>query len=447
MKVLVSVEAPGKAGLYANVLPCLGPLGIVSYLRSRGISVDYIDRNVDTKTAIDYCVYDHILFSVTEANVENTIRRSKYVKGKTDVQVFWGGPFCSCYPEELIVLDYIDVVALGEGEYSCYEYLTVADKRKVKGLYLKDENGKAFFTGQHDYKIDLNELPFPAIHLTPVSKYRVPLGKGRIVSSISTSRGCPHNCTFCYSPLGKKWRGRRADLVIDEIEWQVNELGVKEICFVDDNFYHNKDRGDAILKGIIDRKIKANFQFLNGVRIDNFDRETIRLLKKAGFWKISIAPESGDQRTIDRVKKGVKKESFFNIVKWCREERIVTTAFFMVGFPWEDKESIDITKQYIRKLNPDLIQVARVDLYPKTELYEEFGQKVEDVDILKDKASFINKATDGYSSLDKKEFADARKSINREFYVNPLKAISLFIKIGPFRMLRLLYYALITANI
>ena len=103
------------------------------------------------------------------------------------------------------------------------------------------------------------------------------MSQARPISQIMTSRGCPYNCIYCFHSLGRKWRPRSARNIVDEIEWQVNKLGVREISISDDNFTLDKKRAEDVCEMIIRRGIKVKIQLMNGIRADRVDKS---LLKK-----------------------------------------------------------------------------------------------------------------------------------------------------------------------
>jgi radical SAM superfamily enzyme YgiQ (UPF0313 family) len=446
-KFLLITERPVKKHLYANSLPPLGPLSIIAYLNAKGIRADFIDRNIQSGSEINFLAYDVFGFSVNVANVENSLKTIEIVKTRNPkAKVIVGGPFCSCYPQELIRLAGIDAVIIGEGEESCFEYLTTLDTKNVRGIYFK-ENKNIIFTGKREFISNLDSLPHPALEKVNLKKYRVPLTRRSPVSNILTSRGCPYNCIFCFNHLGKTWRARSAKSVLDEIQWQVESLGAREICITDDNFTLDIERCREIFEGVLSRGIKVQFNFLNGIRCENITFEMLSLFHKAGVWMISIAPESGDEVTISRISKKTDLEKFKEVVSWCRKLRVVTFAFYMIGFPWEDKASIKRTEDYAIRLGTDFVQVARVELYPQTELYNLYADHGNRIGIFKDKALFLNKDNLDSGGLGNRDICSLRKSIYRKFYLNPKRILNLLQACNPRTLLQLFGYSLVTGSI
>ena len=139
----------------------------------------------------------------------------------------------------------VDFLIKGEGEIPFFNLLEALEKEKdlskISGLVYKKE-GRITDNPAGDFISDLDRLPFPERKLLPIQKYNSILGKGNIVTTMFTSRGCPYQCAFCDRPhLGKKFRARSAKNVADEIE-ECLGLGIQEILVYDDTFTIDKKR-------------------------------------------------------------------------------------------------------------------------------------------------------------------------------------------------------------
>ena len=298
--ILLLTQPPTNKQMYINVLPPLGMLWIASYLESKGIDVKFIDGNIEAFNERILLDYDVVAMSVGMANIKKTIETVKNVKKNSPDKIFVaGGAYASQDPNYLLINGF-DAVVVGEGEITFYEYMALDDKEKVKGLYiLKD--GKPFFTGERERIKNIDELPFPNLKFVDIKKYNVPMSKKKPISSIMTSRGCPYECIYCFHD--RRFRARSPENVVDEIEWQVKKYGVKEICIVDDNFTMDIKRAEKICDLIIEKEINVILQCWSGLRVDRVTKPLLEKMKKAGVWLVAIAPESGSQETLDKVKK------------------------------------------------------------------------------------------------------------------------------------------------
>ena len=420
--VLFLTEAPSNKAMFLNTLPPLGTLSIAAYIRSKGINVSVIDGNIDEVNEELLYKQDAVAMSINISNVVNSKQRAKNIKEHNpNAKIIAGGVYPREHADDFLS-DNFDVVVSGEGEITLHEYLTTNDPLTVLGLYiLKD--GKTHFTGVRPKIKDLDSLPFPALDLVDIKKYHYPLKKKTPFSTIITSRDCPHECIFCYHERG--WRARSEKNVVDEIEWQVNTLGVKEIAIIDDFFNLNMERVEKICDLIIERKIKVALQCWGGLRVDRVSKQMLEKLKKAGTWLIGMAPESGNPETLVKVKKRFTKEQVINVRRWCKELGLVSYAFFMVGFPWEDKKQIENTLDFARELDAEITQFSRVYPIQGTELYDMVNKEQGYTESKEDVGFFYGGARVQVEGLTGEEVEKLIQKGYRKIYLRPKKMFDL----------------------
>ncbi len=413
-KLLLVVESPAKPE-YLGTAIHLGPLYILSFLEHRGIPGDFLDRNVDHSKHVDYTKYDTIGFSVTINNIKKSLTTALSIKQKKpDTRIIFGGPFASAYPKILMREKYIDVVVVGEAEQTFYEYLSRKPQPEIKGLYYR-ENDRLNFTGTRDWMQDLDPLPFPALDKIDIKKYHIMFSREWPSSYIITSRGCPYECTFCYHNMGRNFRTRSPNNVVDEIEWQVTKFGIKDIGIVDENFTLNKNRVIEICDEIIRRGIKVKLHFTSGIRADFIDEETMRKLKEAGLWVVNFAPESGSPKTIERLKKDLSLDDVKKGVALAKKHGVATEIFLLIGFPWENKEDYKKTLDLAFELDTDFVTLSKYIALPTTGLYKDQSLNEDNEAVFEDR-SYQNII---YNSND--EASRAIKSFYRKWYSNPIR--------------------------
>ncbi len=440
-RVLLIYQSPIVKKFYLNFAPPLGVLSISSYLSSKGIENRVVDCFIENFGNSDIKDYDVLGFSVNISNVTNSLHCAAEIKRKfPQKQIVFGGPQCTEYPRYFIEKDFIDVAIIGEGEETFYEYLTKEESMEVKGLYFKDKKGQIVFTGDREHIDDLDTLPFPALDKIDIRRYNYIPKRALPTSSIVTSRGCPYNCTFCFHSLGYKWRARSAENVVDEIEWQVKTLKVKEICILDDNFSLDRMRVEKICDLIIKRRIKVNFQLSTGIRVDTLDKELLLKLKEAGVYLVSIAPESANIETKKRIKKNFDPNKMKELVNFCKKLRLRTFAFFIIGFPWEDGKEIDKTIKFAIELDTDFVKFTRFVLSPSIPIWHEiYGPKmINNIDFGIEQSFFY-----GGSVFVQK----IMRSAYRKFYLRPQKILRLLKITRLDDLLSLAKYAFDTRNI
>ena len=424
-KVLLMFPTPRRQQAFLNTLPPLGLLSVASYLESKGIHTDVVDCHVQTKDP-DFSKYDVICFAVNIANVENTadyIREIKENGGNQKILI--GGPQVPHRGKHWIGEYNVDAVIIGEGELTMYDYLTSNNPSSVKGILYK-AGEEVLYTGDRPLVMNLDLFPFPAFDKVPIQKYNLPIKKAFPVSSISTSRGCPAKCTFCYARDGV-WRQRSVKNVVDEIEWQVNKLGVRELWIADDNFTLNRQRAWDIAQDIINRKINVKMQLKNGIRVDKVDKELLAKLKEAGVWMVAVAPESGKQETLDRIQKGFTLERVKQAVQWCKELDIKTFALYILGLPWETKEDIQKTIDFANELDTDFVQFARYTPIEGTPIYDEVkeqGMLLENE--FKDVGTHVDSLNYHPKLIDREDMQKVFKKAYRGYYLKPKRILNIF---------------------
>ena len=447
--VLLVFESPRRKQLFINTLPPLGILGIASFLRARGIPVRVRDCCIDTLTDDDLRAADIVGLSVNISNVERSLETARRVRrafpGKT---VIAGGPLCASIPARMAREECLDAVAAGEGEEIMAEAAEGKPLGEIRGLYLRDGSGGVSCTGERPWITDLDRLPFPALDMVDLPRYYSPVKKARPISNLISSRGCPYGCIYCFKTMGSTWRARYQKNVVDEIEWQVRELGVREICIYDDNFTMDPRRAEEICDGILDRGIRVRLQLTNGIRADRVTRETIRKLKRAGAWIVGVAPESGSAETLKRIGKGFVLPQVDQAVRWCREEGIRTWSFFMVGFPWETEGDVEETICYATALSTDLTQFSRVTAFPGTALYDILGGAGKGGDFnLVDHGLFYGGVSHETPGLSDESLARLVKRAYRRVYLRPGKMLRLVTMLSPLDLWKLFFYSVTTGSV
>lgn len=360
--------------------PHLGILYIAAYLeQNSNHKVEILDAQVER---LGYPELEKVIRSknpdvvgitamtFTLIDVIKTIEVVKRIN--KEIKIVLGGPHVHLFPEETIAFDNVDYLVLGEGEETFKELLDCLDDNKklrnVLGIVFKD-NGEIVKTAVRETIKDLDQLPFPARHLTPYEKYSSLLTKGDIVTTTFTSRGCPFKCSFCDRPhLGKVFRSRSAENVVDELE-ECTKMGIREFLVYDDTFTVNKKRVIDICNGIIERKLDIGWDIR--ARVDTINEELISHLKKAGCQGIHYGIEAGTERILKVLNKGITLEKAQQVFDLTRKYKIPILAYFMIGSPSETLDDIKTTFNVIKKLNPDYVHMTILTPFPGTKIYFE----------------------------------------------------------------------------
>jgi radical SAM superfamily enzyme YgiQ (UPF0313 family) len=242
-------------------------------------------------------------------------------------------------------------------------------------LALRNEDGTAFFTSPRQPIENIDSIPFP--HYQGFEEFNFNQYGGfppltRPTAAIISSRGCVFDCSYCASVhfWGRRWRFRSAENVLDEIQWLVEEYGVRSFYFFDDNFPVNKERALRICKGIIDNRWRLNWACCSHVKM--VSRQLLEAMKNSGCVTIDFGVESGSDRILKNINKRQTRDDIEKSFNLCHEFGILPRAYLMVGNPGEDESTIDETVDLIKRIKPrSSIGANILWLLPGTSVYND----------------------------------------------------------------------------
>jgi anaerobic magnesium-protoporphyrin IX monomethyl ester cyclase len=277
--------------------------------------------------------------------------------------------------ESLQLGEHFDGAAVGEYDITIKETAEAlkhrTSLREVSGLCLREPTG-FFFTGKRELNTELDDLPFVSSiyqRFFQVKNYFNPNAIFPMVT-ITTSRGCPHRCTFCVYPqtmMGHRLRVRSVNNVVDEIEFIVGSFPeVKSIFFEDDTFPANKNRCRQICEEILRRGIQISWTA--NARAD-LDYATMRLMKRAGCRCLCVGFESGSQTLLDNIKKNLTVANAHAFMAAAGKAGLLIHGCFIVGHPGETRETMAETLQLALQLKLESVQFYPVMVYPGTEAF------------------------------------------------------------------------------
>ncbi len=419
-----------------DFLPPLGLMYVAAYIKkTTSHDVEILDCQVEEmgysqlKDEVIKRKPDVVGITAMTFTLIDVMKAAKVVKGvNPKTKVILGGPHVMIFPDETINNKEIDFLVLGEAEGAIKPLLANMDNPKelknIRGLVFKD--GETIInTGQADFIENLDNLPFPARHLTPYGKYFSVLSPRRPVTTMFTSRGCPFKCLFCDRPqLGKIFRARSAKSVVDEMEECV-KMGIQEIFIYDDTFGVDRRRVLDICDGIEKRNLSIVWDIRT--RVNTVDREVLEALKRANCQRIHYGVEAGTQRILNVLRKGITLKQVEDAFRITKEVGIQTAGYFMLGSPTETKEDIVETIRFMKKINPDYVHITITTPFPATDLYKMAQEeKVLTNDIWRDfakdpKPGFIPPVWE--KNLSRTQLLSLLGSAYRSFYFRPSYAI------------------------
>jgi hopanoid biosynthesis associated radical SAM protein HpnJ len=320
----------------------------------------------------------------------------------------------------------IDFVCRNEYEFTIQELANGNDWSTIKGLSYRDKDGKIIQNEEREILMDMDNLPsvLPIYKQLKVEKYFGGYLKHPYMSWY-TGRGCKSRCTFCLWPQtigGHKYRYRSIPKVIEEVKYLQKEFPqVKEIFFDDDTLTDDHARVEALAKELG----KLGVVWSCNAKA-NVPRKTLEVMKANGLRLLLVGYESGNQKILHNIKKGLLVEVARKFSKDCHELGIVVHGTFILGLPGETRETIQETLAFAKEVNPHTIQVSLAAPYPGTFLYKqakENGWFADDTDLLTEDGTQI--APLNYPHLGHTEIFESVEDFYKKFYFRPSKIASI----------------------
>jgi radical SAM superfamily enzyme YgiQ (UPF0313 family) len=348
------------------------PLGIgflISVLRQRGHKLFFIDNFLSPTNFLetDYLVKNKIDLVGIYANticfrdtkrMLNKIQRLRDKK-KWNGKIVVGGPHTTVALETLP--EFVDYVIQGEGEKAIIDIVEGNVNKRV----LRMERIK-----------HLDELPPPAwdYFINLPYDFTVRWFPEKPVFTMNTSRGCPFGCSFCSvgSIWGKQYTYFSPERIVFDIEYLINRYGAKGIYFREDNFTLNKKRVWEFCELILKQGLKIKWACES--RVDTLNKDLLQLMHRSGCRAIYIGAESGSQRLLDFINKGITLEQVEKVHQWCHRLGIETHTSFMVGLPTESEAERRSTVEFMQKIKPTDGGINIFVGIPRSPMYEHILQ-------------------------------------------------------------------------
>src|SRR5579885_8734 len=361
---ILFVNLPPYESYYAENVPHLGMLYVMTSLRDHGYAVGYLDcarrgtrlHQVMEKireTAprlIGFSVDTDNLFSVAAVSA---IQRNEF---RDDLKIVLGGPAAQGHPDEIMARCPADVLVIGEGEYTACEVADSllrgrGDLGGIAGICYRTREGLVH-TAARDPIADLDALAFPDRRFLPdPSAYTV---------TMITGRGCPFKCTFCFEGrMGNRYRHRSPENIVAEMEQLLAARGRAFISFNDDTFTSDPDHTMKVCRLIRERlRPRRDLMWFCEVRVDVVNRhpELVEAMAQAGVGRIQIGVESADEDVLRAYKRlNVKPAVVEKVVKQFHDAGVPSIyCGFIVGGPRETMQTMERTLEFARHLLVDV---------------------------------------------------------------------------------------------
>jgi radical SAM superfamily enzyme YgiQ (UPF0313 family) len=353
-----------------EIMKPYAPLGILylcSHLRRAGFDVDVFDttfssrealfRHLRTETPSVLGIYANLMTRTNAIEIIAVARAAGW-------RVIVGGPEPGAYALEYLESG-AEFVVYGEGEVTLEELLTAlranADatnanwRASIAGVAYLDEFGQFSQNPPRAQIADLDAQPWPARQAIDLRRYvdtwRTHHQQGSV--NFITARGCPYKCRWCsHQVYGQTHRRRNPVKVVDELEWLLAEY-TPDIAWVsDDVFTINHEWIRKYAAEMRRRGLRIPFECIS--RADRLNEEMLDLLAELGCFRIWIGSESGSQRLLDAMDRGVKVEQVQRAIEQSRARNIQSGMFLMWGYEGEEMDDIEATIRHVKTAQPDI---------------------------------------------------------------------------------------------
>ena len=360
---IVFVETPSPWLVRRNMHVPLGPLYLATILKRKGH---------DVRLARPECIEDIsqdtdiVCMSGTTLEYPMNVEYATWIKKyRPNIKIFLGGSHATAMWHEIWGSDLFDAICVGEGESVILDMVRDAERNDLANGCIYKSN---------TFVKDLDTIPFPDRALIEGDYGRNIFVNRKSYNnkgseSLITSRGCSYNCAFCaaHSMWNGKTRYRSIFNIVSEIKEIIESTGIRQFGIWDDNMTLNKKR--CLL--LCDEFKKLDIIWRCLVRADQLDSEICETLVAAGCKEIWPGIESGDQRVLDYLDKRSNTEAMLEGCRNAKEAGLKIKALFMIGTPGERENTPELNRDYINRLDFDMITISTFTPLPGSPIWND----------------------------------------------------------------------------
>jgi anaerobic magnesium-protoporphyrin IX monomethyl ester cyclase len=375
--LLVNPRFNGASEVSPLSLECLA-----APLLANGLSVSIVDMDIGSEEAAQALLMDvleggkPLIMGVT--TLSGSIAAALAACGTAKkihppIRTVLGGIHATVLHEEILRENTeVDAVVRGEGEETLPELIkgnfAMASLEKIAGISYRQDH-RVLCNPDRPLLKDLGDMPTPAFRILDNRGYRT--------RSLSSSRGCYHNCRFC--SIQSLYQGIVRQEPLEKIFTGIRDLrnaGAKRIMFTDDNFTFHPRRVREICGMMIQEGLAQGVEFYVQGRLDDFCRKPVmaQWLSEAGFKAVYAGAESGAQEILDRYGKGMATEDMRRGVSYCIEQNLMPVVSFILFGPWDTAETMLKTIRLAKELFENGAEIAYTEClipFPGTPVQEE----------------------------------------------------------------------------
>ena len=343
-----------------------------SYFISKNFDADILDlanegEDYLLKIPLDADAYGITLYTPQEQLAKDI---SFYLRERTNALLVAGGHHVTFMDMKFLEESAYDVIIRGEGEISFEEVLQGEKLSSIKGITYRDGN-QIIRNLDRPFNNDLDIYPFPRLDALNLKEYPgsyIKQSHSEYRIRVIFSRGCVGKCTFCTSVnfWKRKVRFHSYEWIKENVEYLLNNYGVRDLDISDDNFLIHKDFEKLCL--LFNRhNIRWSCQGISRHITD----EKSKLMKETGCSSVALGIESGSEKILNSLDKSSKLEHHIKAISILRKHKISVKGLFMVGLPKTRQEDIDLTVNFIRENPMDNYGLTTFVPFPGTPIWND----------------------------------------------------------------------------
>jgi radical SAM superfamily enzyme YgiQ (UPF0313 family) len=381
-----AIEPPVFAGLFATYIRRKGRSAAIYDAPAMGSSAaaaaSVATEDYSAKLIVIVCYGLQPSASTQNMTAAGDIARLISETG-TEAKIMMTGTHPSALPELTMKEERVDFVCDLEGPVTILKTLQAIDRQAIEfkdipSLWSRYKNKVIPPLSAEPLLEDLdNEMPGIAWDLLPMDKYRAhnwhsfdDIHNRSPYAAIHTSLGCPYKCHFCCinSPFGKSnYRMWSPDVVVKEIDYLVENYGIKNLKFVDEMFVLNKHHVLGICDLLIERDYEVNIWAY--ARVDSVQDQFLDKLKAAGVNWLCLGIESASDHVRDGADKIYDNDDIKDVVRRIQEAGINIIANYIFGLPDDSLKRMQQTFDLALELNCEFANFYSAMAYPGSPLY------------------------------------------------------------------------------
>lgn len=422
-----------RASAFSYLLPPLSLMSIASFLKQNNYKVE-IEDCIANKTSykelekeIKRFDPDLVISNAATSSIYGDLKIGE-ITNKLEIPTAIIGVFGSVKDRWCLENSKIDFVIRNEPEETALDLAeSVKNKEsieKVKGITWRKKD-KIVRNERRKFIQDTSKFSVKARDMIDSDKYTMPFSN-QPLALVTSSRGCPYSCTFCTASIyyGKDTRFRSPEDIFEEMR-RCKERGIKNVALWGETYTSNKKYILELSKILKKEKLDVDWYLTS--RVDKVDKKMLEKMKEGGCKTLMLGVESGSQKILNRAKKGIKLNQTVKAVEKAKEAGLQTFAHMIFGLPGETRKTMEKSKKFAFKLNPDFFNFYCAVPFPGTEFYKEAKEK-EWIETYDWDRYEINQSIVSYPKLSGREIEKFRRNIFMSFYSRPNKILNTFLK-------------------